>query len=50
MNINVKFVKGDREWNLQANDGETIRELAQQNDVDLECACEGSLAPSSTFT
>jgi 2Fe-2S ferredoxin len=45
--IKVKFVKGGKDWELDAQDGQTIRELAQENDVDLECACEGSLACST---
>ena len=45
--VNVKFVKGLQEWELKARNGQKIIDLVRENDVDLECACEGSLSCST---
>ncbi len=45
--ISITFKKGEQEWIVDAKEGQTIKDVAQGNDVDLECACEGSLACST---
>lgn len=42
--IKVIFVEGDQETEIEALVGLSILEVAHQNDIDLEGACEGSLA------
>jgi len=42
--ITVVFVEGDREKEVKALVGLSILEVAHDNDIDLEGACEGSLA------
>ncbi|KAI8986545.1 2Fe-2S ferredoxin-type domain-containing protein [Pilobolus umbonatus] len=44
----VHFITTDKEHiDVKANDGDTLLDLAQRYDIDLECACEGSLACST---
>lgn len=40
----VVFITGDEEKTIEALPGLSILEIAHQNDIDLEGACEGSLA------
>ena len=47
MIIKIKFIRGCKEWNVDANLDESIHHLAHRMCVDLECACEGSLACST---
>lgn len=42
--IKVIFVEGDKETEVEALVGLSILEVAHNNDIDLEGACEGSLA------
>lgn len=42
--IKVIFVEGDKEIEVEALVGLSILEVAHSNDIDLEGACEGSLA------
>ena len=42
--IKVIFVEGEEEKTVEALVGLSILEVAHQNDIDLEGACEGSLA------
>ena len=42
--IKVIFIEGDKETEVEALVGLSILEIAHDNDVDLEGACEGSLA------
>ncbi len=42
--IKVIFVEGDKETEIEALVGLSILEIAHSNDIDLEGACEGSLA------
>ena len=42
--IKVIFVEGDKEKEVEALVGLSILEVAHNNDIDLEGACEGSLA------
>ena len=42
--IKVIFIEGDREIEVEALVGLSILEVAHENDIDLEGACEGSLA------
>jgi ferredoxin, 2Fe-2S len=42
--IKVVFVEGDQEKEVEALIGLSILEVAHDNDIDLEGACEGSLA------
>ena len=42
--IKVIFVENDKEKEIEALVGLSILEVAHQNDIDLEGACEGSLA------
>lgn len=42
--IKVIFVEGDQEREIEALVGLSILEVAHNNDIDLEGACEGSLA------
>ena len=42
--IKVIFIEGDQERELEALVGLSILEVAHNNDIDLEGACEGSLA------
>eukprot|EP00301_Raphidiophrys_heterophryoidea_P003932 c11749_g1_i9.p1 GENE.c11749_g1_i9~~c11749_g1_i9.p1 ORF type:complete len:171 (-),score=29.17 c11749_g1_i9:1325-1837(-) len=45
--ITITFIDKDERIEVQAKEGETILELAQAHDVNLEGACEGSLACST---
>eukprot|EP00300_Choanocystis_sp_HF-7_P034656 c47565_g1_i1.p1 GENE.c47565_g1_i1~~c47565_g1_i1.p1 ORF type:complete len:171 (+),score=26.14 c47565_g1_i1:39-515(+) len=45
--INVTFIDGEKRIQVQAKEGESILHLAHECDVDLEGACEGSLACST---
>jgi ferredoxin len=47
MTIKITFKKGTKEWCVDAEVGETLHHLAHRTHVDLECACEGSLACST---
>ena len=42
--IKVIFIEGDQEREIEALVGLSILEVAHNNDIDLEGACEGSLA------
>jgi 2Fe-2S ferredoxin len=42
--IKVTFIEGDQEKIIDAPIGLSILEIAHHNDIDLEGACEGSLA------
>lgn len=42
--IKVIFIEGDQEREVEALIGLSILEVAHNNDIDLEGACEGSLA------
>lgn len=42
--IKVIFVEGEKETEVEALVGLSILEVAHDNDIDLEGACEGSLA------
>lgn len=42
--IKVIFIEGDREQEVEAMIGLSILEVAHKNNIDLEGACEGSLA------
>lgn len=42
--IKVIFVEGEKETEVEASVGLSILEVAHANDIDLEGACEGSLA------
>ena len=42
--IKVIFIEGDKETEIEALVGLSILEVAHNNDIDLEGACEGSLA------
>jgi ferredoxin, 2Fe-2S len=42
--IRVIFIEGDKEIEVEALVGLSILEVAHENDIDLEGACEGSLA------
>lgn len=42
--IKVIFIEGDQEHEIEALVGLSILEVAHNNDIDLEGACEGSLA------
>lgn len=42
--IKVVFIEGDQEKEVEALVGLSILEVAHDNDIDLEGACEGSLA------
>lgn len=42
--IEVIFVEGEKEAKVEASVGLSILEVAHANDIDLEGACEGSLA------
>ena len=42
--IKVIFIEGDREKEVEALVGLSILEVSHQNNIDLEGACEGSLA------
>lgn len=42
--IKVIFIEGDQEKEVEALVGLSILEVAHQNNIDLEGACEGSLA------
>ncbi|MEM6338857.1 MAG: ferredoxin family 2Fe-2S iron-sulfur cluster binding protein [Pseudomonadota bacterium] len=42
--IKVIFIEGDQEREVEALVGLSILEVAHNNDIDLEGACEGSLA------
>ena len=38
---------GSQRWDIPYTPGQTVLEVAHQNDIDLEGACEGSLACST---
>jgi ferredoxin len=42
--IKVLFIEGDKKTEVEALVGRSILEVAHQNEIDLEGACEGSLA------
>jgi ferredoxin len=42
--IKVLFIEGDKKTEVEALVGLSILEVAHQNEIDLEGACEGSLA------
>ena len=42
--IKVIFLEGDKEIEVEALVGLSVLEVAHSNDIDLEGACEGSLA------
>lgn len=42
--IKITFIEGDKETEVEALIGLSILEVAHANDIDLEGACEGSLA------
>lgn len=42
--VKVIFIEGDKETEVEALVGLSILEVAHENDIDLEGACEGSLA------
>ncbi len=42
--IKLVFIEGDKETEVEALVGLSILEIAHQNNIDLEGACEGSLA------
>lgn len=42
--VKVVFVEGEKETEIEALAGLSILEVAHANDIDLEGACEGSLA------
>jgi len=42
--IKVIFIVGDKEIKVEASVGLSVLEVAHDNDIDLEGACEGSLA------
>lgn len=42
--IKVIFIEGDQEREIEALVGLSVLEVAHNNDIDLEGACEGSLA------
>ena len=42
--IKVIFIEGDQEREIEALVGLSILEVAHNNDIDLEGACEGSIA------
>lgn len=42
--IKIIFIEGDKEIEVEALVGLSILEVAHENDIDLEGACEGSLA------
>lgn len=43
----IIFIEGDKKTEVEAQNGLSILEVAHQNDIDLEGACEGSLACST---
>ncbi|CAG8439193.1 7428_t:CDS:2 [Ambispora leptoticha] len=44
--INIITREGDKHT-IQANEGDSIMDITMAHDIDLECACEGSLACST---
>lgn len=42
--INVTFLKADKEFNVQAESGQTLYEVAQANGLPMEGGCNGNLA------
>ncbi|CAG8666286.1 6445_t:CDS:2, partial [Paraglomus occultum] len=46
--VTINFVTRDGEkTSVRANIGDSIMDITQANNIDLECACEGSLACST---
>ena len=45
--VNVTFVEGGEDIEVAAEVGKTLLEVAHANDIDLEGACDGSLACST---
>ncbi|CAG8703479.1 4137_t:CDS:2, partial [Acaulospora colombiana] len=46
--VKINFItrEGDK-ISIMANEGDSIMDITQAHDIDLECACEGSLACST---
>lgn len=42
--IEVTFIKGDKEFNVSGNAGDTLYDVAQNNGVPMEAGCNGNLA------
>lgn len=45
--VRVTFIQGDRKIQVDAHEGQTVLDIKHSNDINLECACEGSLACST---
>ncbi len=45
--VKITFITNDGEKEIEAQEGLSILEIAHQNNIDLEGACEGSLACST---
>lgn len=47
--LTVSFVSADgsKTWKCEANEGDSLLEIAHNNDIDIEGACEGNMACST---
>lgn len=45
--VNIIFITKTEELNIEAEEGLSVLEIARQYDIDLEGACEGSMACST---
>lgn len=45
--VNITFITKTEELNIEAEEGLSVLEIARQHDIDLEGACEGSMACST---
>jgi len=45
--VNITFVEGDEEKKVKAEIGQTVLDVAQENGIEIEGACEGELACST---
>lgn len=42
--LNVTFIKDDKEFNVQGEEGQTLFDIAQANGLPMSSGCEGNLA------